>query len=102
MSRTCPASHLRCRTLCAQPPHRPTAESGIRDYPAHWAGTKVSTPAVWPIEPAVGDSFEPLLPPDITLDQVVKFAEALAKAQPKRMKIATTAAEVALREIIES
>jgi pyruvate dehydrogenase (quinone) len=40
------------------------------------------------------------LPPDISVDQVVKFTEALAKGQPKRMKIATTATEEALREII--
>jgi len=49
---------------------------------------------------ALVDPFEPPLPPDITLDQVIKFAEALAKGQPKRMKIATTATEEALREII--
>src|SRR5712692_2308784 len=48
---------------------------------------------------AVVDPYEPPLPPDISLDQVVKFAEALAKGQPKRMKIATTATEEALREI---
>jgi pyruvate dehydrogenase (quinone) len=49
---------------------------------------------------AVVDPFEPPLPPDITREQVVKFAEALAKGEPKRMKIATTATEEALREII--
>src|SRR6266851_5451460 len=31
---------------------------------------------------AVVDPYEPPLPPDISLDQVVKFAEALAKGQP--------------------
>ncbi len=49
---------------------------------------------------AVVDPYEPPLPLDISLDQVVKFSEALAKGQPKRVKIATSATEETLREII--
>jgi pyruvate dehydrogenase (quinone) len=49
---------------------------------------------------AVVDPYEPPLPPDITLDQVVKFTETLGRGEPMRMKVATTATEEALRELI--
>jgi pyruvate dehydrogenase (quinone)/pyruvate oxidase len=49
---------------------------------------------------AVVDPYEPPLPPDITREQVIKLAEALAKGEPKRLKIAATATAEALREIV--
>jgi pyruvate dehydrogenase (quinone)/pyruvate oxidase len=49
---------------------------------------------------AVVDPFEPPMPPKITPEQALKFAESLAKGQPKRMKIAATVAEDKIREVI--
>jgi pyruvate dehydrogenase (quinone)/pyruvate oxidase len=49
---------------------------------------------------AVVDPFEPPMPPKITAEQALKFAESLAKGQPERMKIAATVAEDKLRELI--
>ena len=49
---------------------------------------------------AVVDPFEPPMPPDISSDQALKFAQSLIKGQPKRMKIATTVAEDMVREMI--
>ncbi len=49
---------------------------------------------------AVVDPYEPPMPADITTDQALKFAEAMAKGQPKRMKIATTIMEDRLKEMI--
>ncbi|MGE5374400.1 MAG: thiamine pyrophosphate-dependent enzyme [Bacteroidota bacterium] len=49
---------------------------------------------------AVVDPHEPPLPAEITTDQALKFAEALAKGEPRRMKILATIAEDKVREII--
>jgi len=49
---------------------------------------------------AVVDPYEPPMPAEITTDQALKFAQSLAKGQPKRMKIATTIAEDKIREMI--
>jgi pyruvate dehydrogenase (quinone)/pyruvate oxidase len=59
----------------------------------------LATPGPVIIE-AVVDPHEPPLPAEITKDQALKFAEALAKGEPKRMKIVTTIAEDKVREII--
>jgi pyruvate dehydrogenase (quinone)/pyruvate oxidase len=59
----------------------------------------LSTPGPALIE-AVVDPYEPPMPPKIELSQAVKFAESLAKGQPKRMKIATTILEGKVREMI--
>ncbi len=40
------------------------------------------------------------MPPKVTMDQMLKFAESLAKGQPGWMKIAATIAEDKLRELI--
>jgi pyruvate dehydrogenase (quinone)/pyruvate oxidase len=49
---------------------------------------------------AVVDPNEPPMPPDITTEQALKFAESLAKGEPHRMKIAMTVAEDRVREMI--
>lgn len=49
---------------------------------------------------AVVDPFEPPMPPKITTDQALKFAESLAKGEPNRLKIALTVAEDKVRELI--
>jgi pyruvate dehydrogenase (quinone) len=49
---------------------------------------------------AVVDPFEPPMPAKISADQALKFAQSLAKGQPKRMKIATTIAEDIIKETI--
>jgi pyruvate dehydrogenase (quinone) len=59
----------------------------------------LATPGPVIIE-AVVDPFEPPMPPKITPDQALKFAESLAQGQPKRMKIAATVAENMAREMI--
>ena len=59
----------------------------------------LATPGPVIIE-AVVDPYEPPMPADITTDQALKFAEALAKGQPKRMKIATTILEDKIREMV--
>ena len=46
------------------------------------------------------DPLEPPMPPHITMEQMLKFGEALARGEPKRAKIAATATEEALRELI--
>jgi pyruvate dehydrogenase (quinone) len=40
------------------------------------------------------------MPLKITTDQASKFAESLARGQPKRMKITTTILEDKVRELI--
>jgi pyruvate dehydrogenase (quinone)/pyruvate oxidase len=59
----------------------------------------LATPGPALIE-AVVDPHEPPMPAEITTDQALKFAEALAKGQPKRMKIAATVTEDKVREMI--
>jgi pyruvate dehydrogenase (quinone)/pyruvate oxidase len=59
----------------------------------------LATPGPVLIE-AVVDPYEPPMPAEITTDQALKFAQSLAKGQPRRMKIATTIAEDKIREMI--
>jgi pyruvate dehydrogenase (quinone) len=59
----------------------------------------LATPGPVIIE-AVVDPYEPPMPAEITTDQALKFAQSLAKGQPKRMKIATTVLEDKVREMI--
>jgi pyruvate dehydrogenase (quinone) len=49
---------------------------------------------------AVVDPLEPPLPPKITADQALKFAESLARGEPNRKKIALTALSEKVREVI--
>lgn len=49
---------------------------------------------------AVVDPFEPPMPPKIEVGQAIKFAKALARGTPKRMKIATTVLEDKVREMV--
>jgi pyruvate dehydrogenase (quinone) len=49
---------------------------------------------------ATVDPFEPPMPPKISVDQATKFAEALAKGQPKRNKIALTVLADKVRELV--
>jgi pyruvate dehydrogenase (quinone) len=59
----------------------------------------LATPGPVIIE-AVVDPYEPPMPAEITTDQALKFAQSLAKGQPKRMKIAATVLEDKIREMI--
>lgn len=59
----------------------------------------LNTPGPVIIE-AIVDPYEPPMPAEITTEQALKFAQSLAKGQPKRMKIATTIAEDIFREMI--
>jgi pyruvate dehydrogenase (quinone) len=61
--------------------------------------TALNTPGPVVVE-AVVDPLEPPMPPKVTRHQALKFAEAFAKGQPQRLKIATTLAEDKLREMI--
>lgn len=49
---------------------------------------------------AVVDPFEPPMPAKIEASQAAKFAKALARGTPKRMKIATTIMEDKVRELV--
>jgi pyruvate dehydrogenase (quinone) len=49
---------------------------------------------------AVVDQLEPPLPPKITADQALHFAESLAKGEPNRGKIVLTAVSEKVRELI--
>jgi len=49
---------------------------------------------------AVVDPFEPPMPPKIEAKQALKFAKALARGEPRRMKIATTVLEDKVRELV--
>ena len=49
---------------------------------------------------AVVDPYEPPMPPKIKPKQALKFAEALARGEPNRMKIATTIMEDKVRELV--
>lgn len=48
----------------------------------------------------VVDQYTAMLPAKITVDQAVKFSEALAKGEPNRLKIALTAAKDTVRQIV--
>jgi pyruvate dehydrogenase (quinone)/pyruvate oxidase len=49
---------------------------------------------------AVVDPFEPPMPPKVTVEQAVKFAESLARGEPNRGKIALTVASDKVRELV--
>ena len=49
---------------------------------------------------AVVDPFEPPMPAKVEASQAAKFAKALARGTPKRMKIATTIMEDRVRELV--
>lgn len=49
---------------------------------------------------AVVDPLEPPLPPKITADQALKFAESLARGEPNRRKIALSAISDKIRELV--
>lgn len=49
---------------------------------------------------AIVDPFEPPMPPKVTVDQAMKFAQALAKGQPHRGKLALTVLSDKVRELI--
>ncbi|HZR18887.1 MAG TPA: thiamine pyrophosphate-dependent enzyme [Verrucomicrobiae bacterium] len=49
---------------------------------------------------AVVDPFEPPLPAKIKPDQALKFAESLARGEPRRMRIATTILEDRVKELV--
>jgi pyruvate dehydrogenase (quinone) len=59
----------------------------------------LATPGPVLIE-AVVDPHEPPMPPKITRDQAIKFAEALARGEPNREKIALTAFSDVVRELL--
>jgi len=59
----------------------------------------LTTPGPVVVE-AVVDPFEPPMPPKIEPKQAVKFAKALARGEPRRMKIATTILEDRVRELV--
>jgi pyruvate dehydrogenase (quinone)/pyruvate oxidase len=59
----------------------------------------LNTPGPVVIE-AVVDPNEPPLPPKITRDQAVKFAESLVRGEPNREKIALTALSDKVRELV--
>ena len=46
------------------------------------------------------DPFEPPLPPKIKTRQALRFAKALARGTPRRMKIATTILEDRVKELV--
>ena len=49
---------------------------------------------------AVVDPLEPPLPPKVTADQALKFAESLVRGEPNRSKIALTALSDKVRELV--
>ncbi len=49
---------------------------------------------------AIVDPNEPPLPPKVSFEQGLKFAEALARGEPNRMKIAITALSDKVRELV--
>jgi pyruvate dehydrogenase (quinone)/pyruvate oxidase len=49
---------------------------------------------------AVVDPIEPPLPPKVTADQALKFAESLVRGEPNRGKIALTAVSDKVREMV--
>ena len=49
---------------------------------------------------AVVDPLEPPMPPKVTRDQAVKFAESLMRGEPNREKIALTALSDKVRELV--
>ena len=49
---------------------------------------------------ALVDANEPPMPPKMTRDQALHFAQALAKGQPERLQIALTAAREFVRQVV--
>lgn len=49
---------------------------------------------------AVVDPYEPPLPSKIKTEQAIRFAESLARGEPKRMRIATTVLEDKVKELV--
>ena len=49
---------------------------------------------------AVVDPYEPPLPGKIKTEQAIRFAESLARGEPKRMRIATTVLEDKVKELV--
>jgi pyruvate dehydrogenase (quinone)/pyruvate oxidase len=49
---------------------------------------------------AVVDPFEPPLPGKIKTEQALRFAESLARGEPRRMRIATTILEDRIKELV--
>jgi pyruvate dehydrogenase (quinone)/pyruvate oxidase len=49
---------------------------------------------------AIVDPFEPPLPPKITPDQALKFAESLARGTPNRKQLALTILSDKVRELV--
>jgi pyruvate dehydrogenase (quinone) len=49
---------------------------------------------------AVVDPFAPPMPPKVTMEQAGRFAQALAKGQPNRDKIALTVLSDKVRELV--
>jgi len=77
--------------------------SGIRIDDPHTAGEKFDEALAMPgpvIIEAVVDQFTAMLPAKITADQAIKFSQALAKGEPNRLRIALTAAEDTVRQIV--
>jgi pyruvate dehydrogenase (quinone)/pyruvate oxidase len=59
----------------------------------------LATPGPVIIE-AVVDPYEPPMPPSVTVEQAAHFAEALAKGEPNRAKIAMTVLEDKVKELV--
>src|ERR1051325_9655098 len=49
---------------------------------------------------AVVDPYEPPMPPNVTVDQALKFAESLARGEPNRKKIAMTVLDDKVKEMV--
>jgi hypothetical protein len=82
---------------------RACGAAGISVEDPHQCGAVLdrafATPGPVIVEATV-DRFEPPMPPKITVDQATKFAEALAKRQPHRNKIALTVLADKVRELV--
>ena len=59
----------------------------------------LATPGPVIVEATI-DPFEPPMPPSITTNQALKFAESLARGEPHRTKIALTVASDKVRELV--
>jgi pyruvate dehydrogenase (quinone)/pyruvate oxidase len=70
--------------------------------PAQCAGVldqAFATPGAVIIEATV-DPFEPPMPPKVSVEQAMNFAESLAKGEPHRNKIALTVLADKVRELV--
>jgi pyruvate dehydrogenase (quinone) len=76
---------------------------GVRIDDPKTAGAKFDEALAIPgpvIIEAVVDQFTAMLPAKITADQALKFSQALAKGEPHRLKIALTAANDTVRQVV--